>query len=174
MKYNSQAAVDFLTAYGIALLVVTIAIAIIIKVSFLSPVLSTSTCTPSAGFSCEFYSINTSGVLTITLAQATGATLTIHGIACSSLLNTSGDLPMYGNIFVTPNLAYYPPKGQLGSGVEMFSDTSHTFYVNCYTAHGLAKSSIGDTFIGYLWINYSMPGYGQTIQEIASLNLKYT
>ena len=33
---------------------------------------------------------------------------------------------------------------------------------------------MGTSFIGYLWLNYTIPSYGSTIQQVASLSLVYT
>ncbi|MGC8547523.1 MAG: hypothetical protein ACP5MC_00780 [Candidatus Micrarchaeia archaeon] len=174
MQMKAQAAVDFLSTYGIALIIISIAIAVIVKIGFLTPTLSTSTCTPEPGFACEFYAINTSGVLEISLAQATGSQLILHGFACSTLPNTTGNKPMFGNIYVTNSIAYYPSGDAPVNSITMYSSTAQTLYVNCYGPGGIAKGHIGNSFIGYLWLNYTVPGYGTITQQAATLDLRYT
>ncbi|MEM0074331.1 MAG: hypothetical protein QW091_02380 [Candidatus Micrarchaeaceae archaeon] len=169
-----QAAIDFLMSYGIALIVISIAIAVIVKISFLTPVLSTSTCSPAPGFACQSYAINTSGVLTINLAQAIGTPIVVHGLSCSSLANSTGNRPMFGNIYVTNSVAYYPTNSAPGTGINMYSGTAQSFSVYCYGPGGIDKGPVGNSFIGYLWLNYTVPMYGYTTQEIASINLRYT
>ncbi|MEM3781486.1 MAG: hypothetical protein QXT43_00790 [Candidatus Micrarchaeaceae archaeon] len=174
MSMRLQAAVDFLISYGIALIIISIAIAVIVKIGFLTPVLSTATCTPGPGFACQYYAINTTGILTIDLAQAIGTPITVHGIACSSIPNVTGNRPMFGNIHVTNSSTYYPAGYAPGTGISMYSGASQAFRVYCYGSTGLGKGDLGDSFIGYLWLNYTVPGYGQTTQEVAELNLRYT
>ncbi len=171
---RTQAAVDFLMAYGIALIIISIAIAVMIKLMFLTPALSISMCTPEPGFACQYYAISTNGILTISLAQDTGTPIVIHGLACSSLANTTGNKPAYGNIYVTNSIAYYPPSNSPGIGIVMYPGTSETFNLYCYNNGGIANGYIGGSFIGYLWLNYSVPSYGKLTQEVASLNLRYT
>ncbi len=174
MQFKLQAAIDFLASYGMALIVLAIALAVIIKLAFLTPTLSTSTCTPAPGFACEFYAINTSGQLVITLVQAIGSPIVVKGLACSSLANTTGNKPMYGNIYVTNSIAYYPNGGSPNTGITLYSGEAYTFYVNCYNAGGIATGNLGNGYIGYLWINYTLQGYGQQTQQVASLALRYT
>ncbi|MGC8676438.1 MAG: hypothetical protein ACP5T3_02905 [Candidatus Micrarchaeia archaeon] len=168
-----QAAVDFLMSYGIALIIVSIAIAVIVKLAFLTPTLSTSTCTPEPGFACQYYAINTSGTLTISLAQDIGSAISVHGIACSTSANNTGNKPMFGNIYVTNSIAYYPPSNSPGTGIVVYSGEAYTFNVNCYGAGGIAKGKLGNSFIGYLWLNYTLQGYGQITQQIAAIDLRY-
>jgi len=173
-KFRAQAAVDFLMSYGIALIVVTIAIAVIVKVAYLSPTLSTSTCTPAPGFACQYYAINTSGVLKLSLAQATGSAIIVHGIACSTLPNTTGNRPAYGNVYVTNSLAYYPSGGSPGTGISLYSGSAYTFSLNCYGPSGIATSNLQGSFIGNVWLNYTVPGFGTLTQQVASVDLRYT
>ncbi|MEM3638433.1 MAG: hypothetical protein QXW90_00275, partial [Candidatus Micrarchaeaceae archaeon] len=60
-KIRLQAAVDFMMSYGIAILIITIAIGIIYKVGVLNPSLTPVSCTPAPGFSCGLFSMNRSG-----------------------------------------------------------------------------------------------------------------
>jgi hypothetical protein len=171
---KSQAAIDFVTSYGIALVIVTIAIAVIYKTSILSPSLVTSSCSPIPGFSCDAYAINAiTGVLTVTLSQATGGPININGAACSSLGSSSGSGPQFGNLGVTGNTLYYP-GGVAPSSNTVYSDSGATLQLNCYSSAGLASGPVGNSFIGYLWLNYTVPSYGNTIQQVASLNLVYS
>lgn len=171
-----QAAVDFLMSYGIAFIVIAIAIAVIAKVVILTPTLVVSTCTPSPGFVCQSYFINTNGILTLQLVQATGGTLLVKGIACSTLPNTTGNLPASGNVKVTGWPTYYPSGMGPGQGVTMYSGNITTFTTYCFSQKGIDKGILGNPFIGYVWINYSTQGYGNgnIIQQVATINVRYT
>jgi len=178
MRLKAQASVDFLMSYGIAIIIIVIAVAVIYKVGVLNPTAAPVSCTPSPGFSCSLFSINTTGAMSIYIAQATGGPITVNGIACSASQNATGILPAYGNIHVTPSPSYYPynayPNNALANGIVVYSGSGHMFYTNCYNAGGIANGSLGDAFYGFIWLNYSMPGYGSTIQKIASFTVKYT
>ena len=87
-RLRAQAAVDFMMSYGIALVIVFIAVSIIFKVSLTTPVFVGSLCTSAPGFECETYTISaSSGILYLTLSQATGGTIVINGEACASQPN---------------------------------------------------------------------------------------
>ena len=175
-----QAAVDFMLSYGIAFIVIFIAISVIYKTGILSSALIPVSCSSSPGFSCSQYAINaTTGVLTLTFAQATGGTITINGYACANQPNTLGDKPEYGNIYVTNALAYYPgnydPSNVLNQINPMQTTSPETLKMNCYNSpSGIAKGQVGNAFFGYIWLNYTTPGYGKTVQQVAAITAKYT
>lgn len=172
--FRAQAAVDFMMSYGIALIIIFMAVAVIYKVSILSPALATSTCTASAGFSCEAFALNSNGILTLQLSQATGGTITINGAACSSLPSSTGNLPAYGNLQVSNTVTYYVGTNTIGTGINVYSDSSNTLVIYCYSVSGVATGSLGNGFTGFVWLNYTVPGYGGITQQVASLSLKYT
>ena len=125
---EAQAAVDFLMSYGIALIVIAIAIAAIYKTSILSPTLSSYTCTAVPGFSCDAYALNATGALTVTLSQATGGPIIINGVACASQSNQLATAPQFGNICVTNTVAYYPTgtesRPPSTNGISLSSDAA--------------------------------------------------
>jgi hypothetical protein len=176
---KSQAAIDFVTSYGVALVIVTIAIAVVYKTSVLTPSLSTSSCTPTPNFSCDSFSINhLNGTLTLSMSQATGGPITINGAACSSQLNsTGGSGPQFGNVRVTNNPAYYPTGNWLNGAAApntVYSDGGATMAITCYTSAGAASGPVGTSFIGYVWLNYAVPGSSNTVQRVASVSAIYT
>jgi hypothetical protein len=173
-----QATVDFMLSYGLALIIIVIAIAVIYKVSVLNAAILPSTCTPNAGFSCSQFSINTTGAVSIAISQATGGPITIHGIACSTSANTTGTKPESGNIHVVANSAFYPynsyPNNALVTGITMYSGSTTVLTAYCYSGPGIATGSLGSSFLGYLWINYTLQGYGTIISQAATFSTKYT
>ncbi len=171
---KAQAALDFMTSYGMALIIIIIAIAIVYRLGVLNPNLVQPSCTSVPGFSCGLYFINTNGTLTVDLMQTTGGTITVLGAACSSAQNSTGNKPAFGNIYVTNNALYYPRGQSPGSGIEMYSGAQRQFNVTCYNPTGRARNSLGAGFFGYIWLNYSVPGYRNTTQEVASLTVRYT
>ncbi len=173
MRAKLQAAIDFLVSYGIAILIIIIAVDVIYNTGILNTLLLPNSCSANPGFSCSNMSINSNGVLYMRIAQATGAALTIQGAGCSTLPSSSNDLPAYGNLYVTNQIAYYP-IGTDPYGLVVYSGTSTSIQMYCYSQQGIAKNSYGTAFYGYVWLNYTLPAYGKIVQQIASINLKYT
>ena len=170
---KAQAAIDFLISYGIALTVLGITLIVIYKLGFFNFLLTPVSCIPTQAFACGIFYINSNGMLTVTLSQATGGTITVNGFACSSNINATADRPQYGNIFVTSNPNYYPSGTAPSNGINFYSDTSNTFRVLCYSPSGLAVGTLGGIFYGHVWMNYTVTGYGTVTQSIASITTKY-
>jgi hypothetical protein len=169
---KQQAAVDFVVSYGLALIVILIALTVIFRIGTSNPGLSAPSCTAVPGFTCDFYSINISGVLTMRLTQAIGSPLTIRGVSCSSQINSTGNGPQYGNVAVGKNVQYYyAPTYPVGNVI--YSDTYYIFKVNCYNGYGQANSQKGNSFTGYIWLNYSIQSYGNETQRIATVTTPY-
>ncbi len=173
---KAQIIIDFLASYGIALFIIAISLAIIYKISVQNQYLFSSSCVASAGFSCSYYRINSTGILNVTVAQATGGSVLVKGIACSSNINSTGNAPEYGNIYVTNGLSFYPPAYSPGTGVLIESGSKYRFLLNCYSSGGIASSTqLGSTFSGYIWFNYTIPDTGMKVTQIvASAEIKYT
>ena len=170
---KGQAAIDFLVSYGIVLIALAITIIILFKISINNSYTSSPYCTPSPGFSCGFFTINAlSGVLSIQIDQATGGPIIVSGLACSSDFNASGNMPEFGNIFVTANAIYYP-NGRFTQNT-IYSGSADTFSLYCYGTGGIATGQLGSAFTGYVWMNYTVPNYGQRTQLVATVNAKYT
>ena len=66
---RSQVALDFMVSYGVALLIIGIALYVVISTGVLNPHAAPSSCTPTPGFICDSYAINTSGVFIIKISQ---------------------------------------------------------------------------------------------------------
>jgi len=176
-KIRAQAAVDFMLSYGLAFLVILIAVAVIFKTGLLNPLVVPATCSPFPGFGCSQYSINTTtGILTFTFSQATGGTITINGFSCSNRKNVTGDKPQYGNIFVTGNAIFYPSNSNPANIITSLpTTTSETLKMYCYGSSGRATGNLGNAYFGYIWLNYTISGYtGAFVQEIASFTAKYS
>jgi hypothetical protein len=173
---RAQVATDFLASYGIAIVIIIIALAVAFEVSSGTSYAFQSQCLALAGFSCGYYSISGNGVLTISLQQATGGNINVYGIACSTQ-ETPNSLPSAGNIYVANTVAYYPPSdAPPAAGITIPSSGQQLFDLYCYTPTGIATSSVsGGAFVGYLWLNYSIANsdFGAS-QQVATLQLEYT
>ncbi|MGC8622468.1 MAG: hypothetical protein ACP5SJ_02990 [Candidatus Micrarchaeia archaeon] len=175
---RSQAALDFMVSYGIAIMIITIALYIIFSLGVFNPKLASQQCTPSPSFICLSYSINKTSSFSIILSQSTGGTMYITGVACSSAVNSTSNIPAYGNVHVLPySLApQYYPNNALQNGAYLYSDNETLLQVFCYNSKGKAASSLGYTFTGYLWINYTFSNLPSVhyISKVASFTASYT
>ncbi len=168
-----------MASYGIAIVVIIAAIAAVYTISTSNKSVFSQNCAGSSGFACGPFALNSSGVLNITLEQATGSEVTVYGVACSSDISstTSNTLPEYKNVYVTNSIDYYPLGGSPGTGATIYTGESHTFLVYCYTASQLAtkaNESSGE-FLGYVWANFSVSGKpGSITQLIATIQADYT
>ena len=172
---RAQTAVDFLATYGIALMIITISVGVAYQIGISSNYIFSPSCTPMPGFSCEYYSLDSNGILTMTIAQATGGDIIVRGVACSSAINSTGGRPRYGNAWVSNSFRYYP-YATPGGGIRMASGSKQTFYLYCYNGGGVSKpASRVDSYIGFIWLNYSIVGAGVNVTtNIASIQMKYT
>ena len=172
-----QPAVDFISAYGMAILVVIVALLAISAIALRTP--KAPSCISPPGFNCDYISINSAGVLTAKFSQAIGSQITIDGAACDAQQNYTYDSPLYGNVGVGANSIYYPAplsaQGHYPPGNTIYSDSSYVLYVPCYGVSGQqASGALGSQFTGYLWLNYSISGYGSQIQKIATFTAEYS
>lgn len=181
---RSQASIDMLIAYGVAILLVSIAMYVVLQLGVFNSRITPSYCNPAPSFTCSGYAVDTKGVFTLVFAQSTGATINITGMACSDQQNTSDNAPpfsspKYGNINM---LAYkgapqFYPNNQLQNGLIVYSSNQTRVFVNCYDGSGLAKGPLGDGFSGFIWINYTistLPGNYPNREQIIAFSTKYT
>lgn len=172
-SFKAQAAVDFVASYGIALVIILVALAIIYRIGTSNQGVAAPSCTAVPGFSCDYFSLNTSGVLTLRLSQAIGAPIYINGTACSSQINATGNKPSYGNIQVGKATKYYiAPYYPVGNVI--FSSSYYVLTIQCYNPSGRASGQLGTAFVGYVWLNYTIKNYGTQTQRIAGVSVPYT
>ncbi len=178
---RSQAAIDFITSYGFAILIISVAVYAVLQIGVFNYSAAPQYCYAQAPFSCIAYSINSIGAMALVLSQSSGGILTINGIACSGTPNTTRVGPKFGNVNLLPDTgsgASLYPNTNLGAGVTLYPGAQTVLYVNCYNTNlGAATGSIGGTFTGYVWIRYTFSGLPATYNNIAlaaSLSAKYT
>ena len=183
---KSQAATDFMISYGMAIVVVAVALYVALHLAFFNQRLAPSYCNAAPSFSCIAYTLNKTGAFTLAFSQATGGTLNINAAACSSAVNAIGDAPAFGNVNLIPysyssGPQYYPSNSGLTSTLSMYSSSLAVMKVKCYngggTNNGVATALVGSTFTGYLWINYTfsnLPGTTNTIERMVSFSTKYS
>ena len=140
IKLKLQSAIEYLTTYGWAILIIAIALVTLFELGVFNRTPPT-TCLLTSGFGCNDYYMTTNGVLVFNLEQQTTNPINVTGIACfqnSTLL--AGQQP------------YNPPSNQ----VFMPVGSSDVFYVQCYTSNTVPYSgNIGAVFPGTLAIYYT-------------------
>ncbi len=168
-----------MSSYGIAIIIIIIVMTAVYTLSTSNKHIFAQSCSGSSGFACGPFSLNSLGVLNITLQQATGGDITIYGLACSSTISNtaSNSLPGYGNAYVTNSIAYYPAGGSPGTGAVVYTGSGRQFLLYCFSASQEASkaNSSGGDFIGYLWANFSISGRpGRITQLVATVEARYT
>lgn len=168
-----QAAVDFMSSYGIALLVMAAALIAIYSIA-LTPNNPPVFCTPTPGFNCNFLSISKAGIMTFKISQALGTQVTINGAACSTAQGSANN-PAYGNMQVSNTVAFYPPMEYPPNNV-IYSGGYYILYMYCYSApnNGIATGATGKPITGFVWLTYTIPNYGQQTQKIATFSTVYS
>lgn len=77
-------------------------------------------------------------------------------------------------MYVKGNTIFYPANSDPANIITSLpTTTSETLKMYCYNGPRAASGNLGDAFFGYIWLNYTIPGYGSVTQEIASLTAKY-
>jgi hypothetical protein len=168
-----QAAIDYLSSYGVAIAVMIVALGAIYVIA-LSPNNPPVFCTPTPGFDCNFISVNSMGVMTAKFSQSLGTQITINGVACASQQSSGTDSPAYGNLDVANSIAYYPVPTYYPPGNVIYSGGYYIMYLYCYSSGGIATGAIGKPFSGYVWLNYTIPNYGIQTQKIATFSAIYS
>jgi len=155
-----QAAMEYLMTYGWAILIIALALGVLYSLGVLNPGrLKPVMCMLPAPFSCQIQTLSSStGKLTISLAQGSGSTYIINGIACvdNSLLGTTG-IPTNG-WSIASNLAFSTNTNSLASGTMVTVSN-----IACYGPNGPVTNLVmGTSFGGTLIINYALPSSPNT------------
>lgn len=166
---RGQAAIDFLLSYGIAILIITIAIYVILELGIFNLANAPQSCDALPGFSCDSYAIYPNGTMILFISQTTGSAINITGVACSSTVNNTGNFPGTGNTkvqdYLTAKVTY--PDATLQYGKYMYSDGTAKLSVICYDSAGnAATGNLGSTFTGYVWLNYTSVGLPSQVHSV--------
>lgn len=165
---RSQSAIDTMTAYGIALVIIIIASYVVLRLGVFGGSIAQPMCVSSPAFSCGALALSSNGLLTFVMTQAVGGAINVTGVACSTSINSNGNGPGSGNIDVlsygaAPN---FYPNNALQHGLVIYSGATSTLQTNCYGAFGLATGNVGSSFTGYVWINYTSEGLPPSVHTL--------
>jgi hypothetical protein len=140
-EIKSQSAIEFLTTYGWALVIIVVVLAALYNVGIFSGnALFSTSCTAQVGYFCGTPILNSSGVVTVQFGETVGQ-ITVVGIGCS---NSSTQSPIIQPLSTSQLM-------QPGSKINVNFQCK------------IKSSSLGTAFSGFLWVNYTNQ-YGQKIE----------
>ncbi len=131
---KSQSAMEYLTTYGWAILIMMIVIAVLFEMGLFNPNVPAE-CVLS-DFSCISFSISTNGILTINIEQTTAYPINITAIGCNSDPNTD-------------HMTKITPQAQLQISANIIKS------VQCWSDGSEFTGSSGSRYTGYVIINYT-------------------
>lgn len=136
-NHKAQSAVEYLTTYGWAIMIIAIVLSVIFYFGVFSPGRFINTqCIFPADFSCLNSFMSTNGVIVINIQQSTPYTINIKAYGC----NTN---PVYTTMTT--------PANQIS--VAIGSNT--TLSIQCYNGTNAFSGSVGTLFNGYIILNYT-------------------
>jgi len=166
-RLKAQSAMEYLMTYGWAILIIAVVLGALFSLGVFSgsSMLGTS-CIASPGYYCQNPVLSTSGALTFSFGQNTGATEynAIIWVANQSTTPTTSS-PFFTTKSFVGNYSYSSPSG-LASG--------QTITVSILLP-GYSSAAIGTPFSGYVWLAYnSMSASGQAnlLAKVATIVVK--
>jgi len=163
-KFKAQSAMEYLMTYGWAILIIAVVLGALFSLGVFSgsSLLGTS-CVASPGYYCQSPVLSTSGTLTFSFGQNTGATV-YNAILCvepQSQSPTQSALIFNNNNCTAPNTYLTLASGQT---------------INpSITLSGFNGKPIGTPFTGYVWLSYnssSSTGASNLIAKVATIIVK--
>jgi hypothetical protein len=136
-----QAAVEYLSMYGWAIIIVAIAILALAALGVFNPQAYVGQqCAMGGGFSCVSYSMAENGMLFITIAQSTISPILVTGVGCYA---NSNDMELQA--------PYNPPSNE----IPMQIGSSSNFSSQCYNYNGTKfGGGIGAVYEGSIAVSY--------------------
>ncbi len=136
---RSQSAVEFLTTYGWAFIILMIVLLALFETGFFNPgTYSAQQCVLTSGFGCLNFFLYSNGLLYVNLQQSLSAPINITALGCNS-----------NAIIANMQAPYNPPSNQIFLPIG----ANYTFTIQCYSG---SSTVIGNsTFSGALAVNYT-------------------
>ncbi len=168
---KAQSAMEYLMTYGWAILIIAVVLGALFSLGvFGGGSLVGTACVASPGYLCSGPALNSNGELSFQFGQNTGSSIYDIEMACAATSGSTG-LPA--------NMAAFSPISTAGVAQANTVGLSYNAIVSgqtlsistlpCYTSTGVALGSalspalsgtatIGQSFSGYLWLNYTTQG----------------
>ena len=143
---KAQSAMEYLMTYGWAILIISVVLGALFSLGvFSGSTLLGTSCIASPGYQCLSPTLLTTGVLTYTVGQNTGATeynAVVYVVPQGAPLNTAG-FPIAG----------WTVSNMIGN---FFSGSSQTISIQLNSNQVVnGYTTLGNTFAGYVWVNYT-------------------
>lgn len=155
---KAQSAIEYLTTYGWAVLLILVVIAALFYLGVINPksVLQSS-CFFPADLTCRGYALNTSAYVALDFGQATGHPINITKFKCSAERNA------------TPTALSSPITIANGDHRLITNGTQQ-----CYTSTGtVATGTAGNPYKGKFFVEYIELDTGFTHLVVGDVSLKY-
>jgi hypothetical protein len=154
---KAQSAMEYLTTYGWAILIIAVVLGMIYELNLFNPgQFATQECILPADFNCLSYFLSTNGTISLNIQQATPYPVNITAIGCSSNATITNMIPFIGS-----NQVYLPIS------------SNYTFSIPCIGSNGKPISiSPGQVFTGTLEINYTDVTTGFPKTEVGKVIVK--
>ncbi|MCL4372046.1 hypothetical protein M1373_01865 [Candidatus Marsarchaeota archaeon] len=153
-KQNAQAAIEYLTTYGWAIIIISVSLAALYYLGVFNPATYVSTsCLFPADFNCISSVLYPNGTLVINLEQSTTSPINITAIGCNS------------NETLTHMVSFASAPIPLLIGSNITISGNSTVPLQCWENDTVFTGKPGGIFHGYILLNYTDvdTGYGHTI-----------
>ncbi|MFP3289196.1 MAG: hypothetical protein RXO35_02080 [Candidatus Micrarchaeota archaeon] len=159
-RFKAQSAMEYLMTYGWAILIIAVVLGALFSLGVFSgsSLLGTS-CVASPGYLCQNPVLSTSGTLTFSFGQNTGATV-YNAIV---YVEPQAASPGSSAPFFSSN---YTNVGTLASGQTVSPSI---------TLSGFSGKPVGTPFTGYVWLSYnssSSTGTSNLVAKVATIIVK--
>ncbi|MDE1850221.1 MAG: hypothetical protein KGH54_00295 [Candidatus Micrarchaeota archaeon] len=190
-SFKIQSAMEYLMTYGWAILIIAVVLGALFSLGiFNSGSLLGTSCVAAPGFLCQNPVLGTNGNLSVTIGQSTGSTFYNIGLGCASTATAAGLPNPTGSLvqIATSGAANTLPANQANANAaltasilqQVSGQTTSISALKCFgtNANAITGPSIGTTFSGGLWMNYTISSGAaggsnpMLTQKIASLTLK--
>ena len=150
MHRKAQSAMEYLTTYSWAILIIAVVLVALFGLGVLNPNSSTAShpeCIVPSGFSCLNYYMTNNGMLYLKLLQTTGNPITINSASCNS--NSSALQSSFQEPFAPPSFS------SQSNSILIKSGSSQSFVIQCYSGSSAFNAPSGSYFSGSMDINYT-------------------
>ncbi len=137
-----QSAMEYLTTYGWAILIIGLVLAVLFGLVSQSAQGPAQQCILPAGFSCINYYMSQNGMLVLNLLQSTQDPVQVTAVGCNNPESVS-------------YMAYPSSQPYFSVPVNMPIGSNSTFYIQCYSNSSAYFGNIGGIYSGYVIINYT-------------------
>lgn len=150
-----QSAMEYLTTYGWAILIIGLAIAVLFELISGATSNPTQVCSPPAGFSCPTFFMSQNGLLQFNLLQATQSPISITALGCGNSQAVALSRMDYTPMLTTPPSGNQLDTFPITMPANVPIGANETFSVQCYSNNTAYFGQINNVYSGYVTVNYT-------------------